>query len=150
MPTTTTSTTTTTLSPCVTSGTVENDLVCIIQRALNTLSVYHFNAFRQLSANDAYPCVVYERTNDVQLDPELDDGTSGLWVGDFDVYIATMGDGDLLRAWSVILTNLTGAYTSNGWLQVTDDLEQYETPVELQETGVMQTRLQFSISREGK
>jgi hypothetical protein len=144
-----TTTTTTTLAPCVFAGPVENDLVCMIQRALNTLKVYHFNVFRQLNANQAYPCVVYERANDDQLDPELDDGTSGYWTADFDVYIATNNDGDTLRDWSTKLTNLTAKYLT-GWCQVTGDVEQYDVPIELQEEGIMQTRLQFSIWREGK
>lgn len=141
--------TTTTLAPCVLVNTAEDDLVCKLQRAINSLRVYHFSVYRQIDPNAAYPCVVYERANDVPMEPELDDGDSGCYQADFSVFVLTT-DGQTLRDWANAIQRITGLYTSNGFIQVSDDVEEYDVPIEMQNDGVMQTKLQVSISREGK
>lgn len=122
------------------------DLVTLLKAACSTTSVYHLSVYQELDDDNAYPCIVYELTNDNPIE-ELD-RNSGVWLAEYAIYILAFSS-DILREWSNNINDLTGEYET-GWLQVNDDIEQYNVPVEQQEKGVKQTTLKISIIREGK
>lgn len=152
----TTTTTTTTATPTTTTtadpsncqtGVVDNDLVCHIKHYLNISKVFHLSAYQQLSPNEVFPCVVYERQDDVKI-VELA-GNSGVFTATFNVYLICP-DTATLRLWQEQLACTDGEYTANGWLWIDNDVEQYDTPVELQELGERQSLTTFTYIRQGK
>lgn len=125
-----------------------------LQTVINLLSthVYHLEVYQNDDSLSEFPCIVYQRIDDI---PEVElSGVANLRHASFDVTVIALDSATLrsvvdeidVMAGEGSNDTLYSRYTNLEWLHVDHDSEQVEFEIELQAKGMKTTTLTIMIT----